>query len=72
MQTRLKISIGGILILLSIFFGIVASEIIAFLNTTTTSNTALPFTGAFYMGFALVLGFIGFYMISENIPGNSN
>ncbi|MFW9869681.1 MAG: hypothetical protein ACFFFO_16555 [Candidatus Thorarchaeota archaeon] len=72
MQARLKISFGGILILLSIYFGMVASEIIAFLNTTTTSSTALPYTSAFFMGFAIVLGFIGFYMISENISSNSN
>ncbi|MFW9803195.1 MAG: hypothetical protein ACFFFC_11110 [Candidatus Thorarchaeota archaeon] len=65
MQTRLKISLGGTLVLLSIFFGVAASEIIAYLNTTTSSMLGLPTIIAFFLGIALVCGFIGFYLLSE-------
>ena len=65
MQSRLKISLGGTLVLLSIYLGVVASEIITFLNTTTTSMPGLPSITAFFLGIALVCGFIGFYLLSE-------
>ncbi|MFX0055431.1 MAG: hypothetical protein ACFFAX_07080 [Promethearchaeota archaeon] len=65
MQTRLKISLGGTLVLLSIFIGVAASEIIAYLNTTTSSMPGLPTIIAFFLGIALVCGFIGFYLLSE-------
>ena len=65
MQARLKKSLGGTLVLLSLYLGVVASEIIAFINTTTTSLTGLPVTIAFFLGLALVFGFAGFYMATE-------
>ncbi len=68
MQTKLRVSLGGTLILLAIFFGVVAAEIIAFLNTTSTTLLGLPVMIAFFMGLALVFGFIGFYLVSEIIP----
>lgn len=58
------------MILLSIYFGVVASEMIAFLNTTTTSNLGIPYTIAFFMAVALLCGFIGFYILSDIIPDN--
>ncbi len=61
----MKVSLGGMLILLSIFLGVIAAEIIAYLNTTTTSNLSLPGVSAFFLIIALVFGFIGFYSISE-------
>jgi hypothetical protein len=72
MQTRLKISLGGTLVLLSIYFGVVASEIIAYLNTTTTSMLGLPNTIAFFLVIALVCGFIGFYLLSEIVADREN
>jgi flagellar biosynthesis protein FliQ len=72
MQTRLEISLGGTLILLSIYFGVVASEIIAYANTTTTSLLGIPYIIAFFLGIALLCGFIGFYMLSALVPSNSN
>lgn len=68
MQTKLRVSLGGTLILLAIFFGVVAAEIIAFLNTTSTTLLGLPVMIALFLGLALVFGFIGFYLISEIIP----
>jgi hypothetical protein len=62
MQTTLKKSLGGTLVLLSLYIGVVASEIFAFLNTTTTSNAGLPFIAIFFLGLALLVGFIGFYL----------
>ena len=53
------------MILLSIYLGVVASEILAFLNTTTTGLLGLPSVAAFYLVIALVCGFVGFYLVSE-------
>jgi hypothetical protein len=72
MQTKLRISLGGTLILLSIYLGLVGSEILAFLNTTTTSLTGLPIVSAFFLGLALVFGFIGFYMVSAIVSNKGN
>ncbi|UCH03817.1 MAG: hypothetical protein JSW05_09500 [Candidatus Thorarchaeota archaeon] len=72
MQIRTKVSFGGMLILLSIFFGIVASEIIVYLNTTMSSILGLPFVVAMFLGLALILGFVGFYLISEIISVSEN
>lgn len=69
MGVRLKVSLSGTLILLSIYLGVVASEMIAFINTTTTTNLSIPYMIAFFMGLALVCGFIGFYILSELVPG---
>jgi len=71
MGARLKISLSGTLILLSIYLGVVASEMIAYINTTTTTILGIPYMIAFFMGLALVCGFIGFYIVSEIIPGTS-
>jgi len=68
MQTRLKVSLGGMLILLSIFLGVVAAEIIVALNISTISILGIQVTVAFFLGIALVFGFVGFYLISEIIP----
>ncbi|MFW9842780.1 MAG: hypothetical protein ACFFES_17970 [Candidatus Thorarchaeota archaeon] len=62
MQASLKKSLGGTLVLLSLYLGVVASEILAFINTTTTSALGLPYTIAFFLGLALLFGFIGFYL----------
>ena len=70
MQTRLKVTLGGTLVILSIIFGVVASEMIAFVNTTTTSLLGLPVMIGFFLALAVVLGFIGFYLISEIVPDN--
>ncbi|MFW9965347.1 MAG: hypothetical protein ACFFCX_17375 [Candidatus Sifarchaeia archaeon] len=72
MQIRTKVSFGGMLILLSIFFGIVASEIIVYLNITMSSILGLPFVVAMFLGLALILGFVGFYLISEIISVSEN
>ena len=71
MQTRLKVSIGGTLVLLAMMFGIVAAEVIAYLNTTTTTLLGLYTTLGFFMILTLVLGFIGFYLFSEIVLDSS-
>lgn len=70
MQTKMKVSFGGTLVILSIIFGVVAAEIIAYINTTTTSNLGLPVIIGFFLVLAVALGFIGFYLISEIVPDN--
>ncbi|MHA2424507.1 MAG: hypothetical protein ACXAEF_06950 [Candidatus Thorarchaeota archaeon] len=72
MQIRTKVSFGGMLILLSIFLGIVASEIIVYLNTSMSSILGIQVVIATFLGLALVFGFIGFYLVAEIIPENKN
>ena len=68
MQTRMKITLGGIFVILSIIFGVVASELIAFANTSTSGLLGLPVMIGFYLVLAMVFGLIGFYLISEVVP----
>ena len=72
MQARLNIALGGTLVLLSIYLGVAASEIIAYANTTTSSMLGLPYLIAYFLGIALVCGFIGFYILSMIIPDKSS
>lgn len=53
------------MVLLSIYLGVVASEIIVYLNTTSTGLLGLPSIMGFFLGIALLCGFIGFYLLSE-------
>ncbi|MHA1948758.1 MAG: hypothetical protein ACXAAO_00325 [Candidatus Thorarchaeota archaeon] len=71
MQAKIKKSLGGTLVLLSLYLGVVASEIIAFINTTTTTLMGLPYTAAFFLGQAMLFGFIGIFLF-ESKPRNGD
>jgi hypothetical protein len=52
-------------------FGVFAAEIMTYLNTTAVSNIGLVMMVGYSLVASLVIGFIGFYLISEIIPDST-